>query len=151
MKLLILTQKVDRRDPILGFFHRWIEEFAKHYEQMIVICLQKGEFDLPKNVRVRSLGKEEKLGRWQYLIRFYKYIWQERKNYDAAFVHMNQEYVLLSWKFWKLWGKKIFLWRNHAQGNILTRLAVLFSNKILHFAAIFHRAIQENPAYARGD
>ena len=29
MKLLLVTQNVDRTDPILGFFHQWVEEIAK--------------------------------------------------------------------------------------------------------------------------
>lgn len=58
MRLLIVTQKVDKNDPILGFFHRWIEEFSKHCEKLTVICLQAGEFKLPANVTVLSLGKE---------------------------------------------------------------------------------------------
>lgn len=56
---MIVTQKVDVNDPILGFFHRWVEEFAKHFERITVICLQKGEYNLPANVKVFSLGKEE--------------------------------------------------------------------------------------------
>ena len=59
MRLLIITQKVDKNDPILGFFHRWIEEFAKHCQSIIVICLQKGEYNLPKNIKILSLGKEK--------------------------------------------------------------------------------------------
>jgi len=133
---LILTQKVAKNDPVLGFFHRWIKEFAKNFEKVTVICLEKGGYSLPANVSVLSLGKEDTmiyhsvLRRLYYICRFYKYIWQERKNYDAVFVHMNQEYILLGWKFWKLWGKKIYLWRNHAKGNILTDLAVLLSHKV---------------------
>jgi len=140
MRLLIITQKVDRNDPILGFFHRWVEEFAKRCELVTVICLEKGRYSFPKNIKVLSLGKEEKssresvqhsvLNKLGYIFRFYKYIWKERANYDSVFVHMNQEYVLLGWKFWRLWGKKIFLWRNHAKGSILTRIAVLFSDKV---------------------
>jgi len=136
MRLLILTQKVAKNDPVLGFFHRWIKEFAKNFEKVTVICLEKGGYSLPANVSVLSLGKEDTmiyhsvLRRLYYICRFYKYIWQERKNYDAVFVHMNQEYILLGWKFWKLWGKKIYLWRNHAKGNILTDLAVLLSHKV---------------------
>src|SRR3989338_3997811 len=97
MKLLIITQKVDKNDPILGFFHRWLEEFAKNVEKLTVICLGKGEYDLPENVRVLSLGKESGHSKIKYLRRFYKYIWMERKNYDAVFVHMNPEYVILGW------------------------------------------------------
>lgn len=47
MNLLIITQKIDQNDDVLGFFHRWVEEFSKYCELVIVICLQKGEYDLP--------------------------------------------------------------------------------------------------------
>ena len=79
MKLLIITQKVDINDDVLGFFHRWIEEFAKHCEKITVICLQKGEYNLPDNVKVLSLGKEGAMAKIKYALNFYKYIWQERK------------------------------------------------------------------------
>lgn len=130
MKLLIFTQKVDRDDPVLGFFHRWIEEFSKRCEKVIVICLEKGAYDLPENVKVLSLGKEDGKSRIKYFWNFYKYIWNERKNYDKVFVHMNQEYVLLGGFFWKFFGKPAYLWRNHASGNFLTHLAVIFSKKV---------------------
>ena len=59
MKLLIVTQIVDKNDPILGFFHRWIEEFAKHVEHIEVICLKEGKHKLPSNVHIHSIGKEQ--------------------------------------------------------------------------------------------
>ena len=59
MKLLIVTQKVDQNDSVLGFFHKWIIQFAGHFETVTVVCLEKGNYDLPKNVRVLSLGKEQ--------------------------------------------------------------------------------------------
>ncbi len=128
MKLLILTQKIDRDDSILGFFHSWIREFAGHYEKITVIALGVGNYSLPDNVKVLSLGKEKGRSRLKYLWRFYKYIFQERKNYEAVFVHMNQEYVFLGWPFWKFLRKKVFLWRNHPYGDIFTTLAVFLSN-----------------------
>ena len=82
MKLLICTQVVDKNHPILGFFHRWIEEFAKHCDTVEVICLFEGEHTLPANVHVHSLGKEEGKNRLKYLIRFYAYIWNLRNEYD---------------------------------------------------------------------
>ena len=130
MKLLIMTQKVDANDDVLGFFHGWIKEFAKHCEEMTVIALGVGEYDLPKNVRVLSLGKEEGVSRLSYLINFYRLIWRERKNYDTVFVHMNQEYILLGGLIWKCLGKKIALWRNHYAGSLLTRIAMMISDKI---------------------
>ena len=130
MRLLVITQKVDRNDPVLGFFHRWIEEFAKHCEKVTVICLEMREHRLPINVRVLSLGKEQNKSKLKYIFRFYRYIWQERNNYDVVFVHMNQEYVLLGGLLWKLLHKKVSMWRNHAKGGLWTCLAVLLSGKV---------------------
>jgi glycosyltransferase involved in cell wall biosynthesis len=123
MKLLILTQKVDSHDAILGFFHRWIEEFAKHCERVTVICLEKGTYDLPENVKVLSLGKEEGKGRLAYLLNFYTYIWRERRHYDRVFVHMNQMYVILGFVWWKLWRKRTALWYVHRATSLSLRVA----------------------------
>lgn len=130
MRLLIITQKVNQNDQILGFFHRWLVEFAKHCEQIVVICLEKGECDLPTNIKVRSLGKETGISRFKYLVNFYRYLWQERQNYDAVFVHMNQEYVWLAGWWWRFNGRPIWLWRNHPQGNFGTRLAVWIADRV---------------------
>lgn len=130
MRLLIVTQKVNIDDPILGFFHRWIIEFAKHFESITVICLEMGKYELPKNVKVLSLGKEERQSRLQYLIHFYWYIQHEKKNYDAVFVHMNQEYLILAGWLWRLWGKRVTMWRNHFEGSFLTDIASIFCHKV---------------------
>lgn len=137
-RLLIITQAVDKNNPVLGFFHKWIEEFSKQYEKVTVICLEKGEYDLPSNVKVFSLGKEVNNSQFlifnfhkvKYILNFYRYIFKLRRDYDKVFVHMNQEYVLLGGLFWKIMGKGVYLWRNHARGSILTKLAVLLSNKV---------------------
>ncbi len=130
MKLLIITQKVNKNDPILGFFHGWIIEFAKHFESITAICLEKGEYNLPANVKVLSLGKESGISRPKYLYNFYKYIWQERGNYDAVFVHMNPIYVLLGGLIWKFLSKKIYLWYTHKNVDLKLKIAVSFSSKV---------------------
>jgi len=123
MKLLICTQKVDQNDSILGFFHGWINEFSKHVAKLTVICLEKGEYNLPENVKVLSLGKEKNLlptayrlppaNRLKYIYNFYRYITNERRNYDIVFVHMNSEYIVLAGWLWKLLNKPVSLWYVH--------------------------------------
>lgn len=130
MRLLIFTQTVDRTDPALGFFHRWIEELAPHFEHLIVVCLKEGNHALPPNVEVLSLGKEQGVPRFAKIFRFYRYTFGRRSAYDAVFVHMNQEYVLMGGWFWKLMGKKIYLWRNHYSGSVLTGIAAAFCTKV---------------------
>ncbi len=131
MKLLIVTQKVDINDDVLGFFHRWIEEFSKYCEKVTIICLQKGEYALPKNVNVHSLGKEIKQSRVAYLLNFYSLIWKKRKDYDVVFVHMNPEYIVLGGLVWKLLGKKITLWYTHKSVTPWLRIAEKLADKIL--------------------
>ena len=123
MKILIVTQVVDTEDPVLGFFVRWIEEFTKHVESIEVICLKEGKYLLPENVRVHSLGKEKGVSRVRYVFNFYKYIWHLRGDYDAVFVHMNPEYVVLGGLLWRLWGKRIALWYTHKNVDLKLRLA----------------------------
>lgn len=147
MRLLIVTQAIDLDDPVLGFFHRWLEEFSKHCEKISVVCLKEGRHALPANVSVYSLGKENGASRVKYVWNFYRYIWKLRKEYDAVFVHMNQEYVLLGWKFWWLWGKRIVLWRNHKKGSVLTRMAALVSHTVCYtspeaYVAKYGNAVQ---------
>jgi len=131
MRLLIVTQAVDLDDPILGFFHRWIELFAEHCESVTVICLRKGRSALPGNVRVISLGKEQGGGRLSYIRAFYAAIRAERKNYDSVFVHMNPEYVILAGWYWRMTGKRIGMWYTHKAVNARLVLATLLSNMVL--------------------
>ena len=140
MKLLFITQKADQNDDILGVYHQWIAGLASKLENISVICLYKGQTDLPNNVTVYSLGKENintdqrgikrGLTRIKYVLRFYKYIWRLRNDYDVVFVHMNPEYILFGGFFWKLLGKKIILWYAHYLANSKLRFAALFADKI---------------------
>jgi len=123
MKLLIITQKVDERDEVLGFMHRWIEEFAKRCEAVVVICLEEGAHHLSQNVKVLSLGKEKKHSRIRYVLTFLYFIWHERNAYDTVFVHMNQIYVILGWLAWRLAMKKISLWYAHGAVSASLRVA----------------------------
>ena len=132
MRLLIITQKVDVNDDLLGFMHGWVAEFSKKYEKIIIIALGVSEINLPANVRVLSLGKEISKSKIKYLVNFYKYIWRERKNYDFVLVHMNKEYMVLGGLLWWLLGKKTALWYNHKKGNIISNFAGYLAGKIFY-------------------
>ncbi len=146
MRLLIVTQKMDMDDPILGFFHNWVIHMSAKFEKVTVICLQKGKYELPSNVRVLSLGKEVGRGKFGYIIGFLNMILGLYKEYDSVFVHMNEEYVLLGGLIWKLLRKRVYMWRNHPDGSIFTRIAVLLCNKVFctseySFTARFRKTI----------
>ena len=123
----MLTQKVDQNDDLLGVYHEWIKRLAERVDRLSVICLYRGQYSLPSNVRVYSLGKESGLSKWKYLKNFYKYIWQLRQEYDLVFVHMNTEYILLGWWLWKRLRKKIVLFFAHYNPDWKLR----FSEKVV--------------------
>ncbi len=130
MRLLILTQAVDKNDPVLGFMHDWLTQFAKKFDSVLVICLKAGNFDLPKNVTVYSLGKESSTSKAGYILKLFKYLFLISGSYDRVFVHMNEEYVLLAGLYWKIKNIPVYLWRNHPKGSFLTRVAVFLSTGV---------------------
>ncbi|MFA6279105.1 MAG: glycosyltransferase [Candidatus Paceibacterota bacterium] len=127
MKLLICTQVVDAKDSDLGFFVRWIEEFAKQCKKVTVICLRSGKYSLPDNVEVIVLDKESRISR---TIQLWRICISRRKEYDTVFVHMNPEYIIVAGLLWRFMQKRIALWYTHKSVNLKLRIAVLFSHKV---------------------
>lgn len=135
MKLLITTQTLDRDDPFLGFFHEWVREFARHFDEIHVICLQKGEYELPAHVFVYSLGKEERKSRVVYLWRFYRYFAHIFFNVRVTYVffHMGAIYNILAAPFFmvrKLFGTSFYWWKTHGHINRVGRLALQFVDRV---------------------
>jgi len=128
MRLLIITQKVDQNDQLLGFFVHWIAKLAKKFESILVICLEKGEFDLPSNAQVMTLGKDRRLPKLFWLFNFYKYIFQYRKKYGAVLAHMNPIWMVLGGLCWRLMGKKNYLW--YTSGGVTAKLKL--AEKLTH-------------------
>jgi glycosyltransferase involved in cell wall biosynthesis len=128
MRILIFTQIIDHTDPGLGFFHRWVEVFREECEEVTTVCLKKGMYSFPEYVEVISLGKEDGASRLKYLWRFYTTIWKYRHQYDAVFVHMNPEYVVLGGIPWRLMGKTVGLWYSHRTVDLKLRIAERFTN-----------------------
>lgn len=131
MRLLLVTQVIDRNDPSLGFFHDWIEELAKGCEHVEVICLREGSHQLPANVCVHSLGKERgERSSLTYAFRFLVLIWKLRDKHDAVLVHMNPEYVVLGGVWWKLLRKRVGLWYVHKSVTFRLKIASLLADFI---------------------
>ena len=128
LRALIVTQKVDREDPILGFFHRWIQEFARH-GRVTVIGQMVGEHDLP-SVTVLSLGKEKGRGRAAQILNFYRLLWSHRSSYDVVFVHMTPVWAVLGWPLFFILRKRIYLWYEARGGGLWLRIAGLIVRRI---------------------
>lgn len=132
MRILFITQKVDRNDAVLGFVHGWLLALAKEFQEVKVICLEKGEANLPGNVKVFSLGKELGVSKLKYVSTFYHLAFGGMGDYDVVFVHMNPEYVILGGLFWRFKGKKVVMWYNHTYGDFRAKLAMFLANVLCH-------------------
>jgi len=131
MKVLMITQKIDASDDVLGVYQEWARRISESFEKLSVICLYEGVNNLPEDIRVFSLGKEKNRSKFLYSKNFFSYIWNLRNDYDIVFVHMNPIYVILGWPFWAINKKKIFLFYAHYKTGYLLRLASLFCTNIL--------------------
>lgn len=135
MRLLVTTQIVDKNDPLLGFFHRWIIEFAKHFDHINIICLKEGKHDLPENVKVFSLGKESGENKIKYVLRFYTYFWKLyiKEDVDYVFFHMGAVYNIIAAPFFlvrKFKHTEFLWWKTHGHINIVGKIALCFVDRV---------------------
>jgi len=127
MKILTITQKVDKNDAILGFYVEWIRGMARRADHVQVIALQAGEYDLPDNVEVISLNKKENSGALSMLSRFSNELWRlcRTKKPDVILAHMVPKYVLYAYPIAALFFIPIDLWYTHKGVDFNLRLANL--------------------------
>ncbi|HEY9583302.1 MAG TPA: glycosyltransferase [Candidatus Paceibacterota bacterium] len=130
MKLLVITERVDSGPGYFGYFVDWLREFAQNCDSVLVICQSMGQYDLPKNVIVKSLGKEAGSGKLTQLLLFYSYVFKHADLYDAVFVHMSPTYVILAGLYWRFMDKRIALWYTHKHVDLKLRIAEKFVNII---------------------
>lgn len=113
MRLLICIQAVDLDDPLMGFFHRWLEEAAKQFSLITVLALRVGRYDLPANVRIIPLRPAGSHSRFAVIQTLIKQAWIRRHDYDAVFVRGDPQYIILATWLWRLLGKRIVFWYAH--------------------------------------
>lgn len=124
MKLLIITQKIDTNDDVLGFFENWVRHLAHEFNEVKVIALAKGEYHLPNNVQVVSLGKEQGRNKLFQAIIFYRYVLQFLPWCDGVFVHMAPEYVRVLYPVNVFLRKPICMWYAHIHVSGVARWAL---------------------------
>ncbi|MDA1209173.1 MAG: glycosyltransferase [bacterium] len=130
MKLLIITQKVDDLDPILGFFTRWIQEFGRSCDSLTVIGQSIGQHALPTNIDVCSLGKQKADSRLSQILTFWRLIIAKRGQYDRVLVHMTPIWVVLGAPVWLLLHKRVYLWYESRGARWPLRYALLVTQKV---------------------
>lgn len=129
--LLIICQKVDEQDDLLGFFIGWIREFAKHFGRINVITLAAGVHDLPSNVRVYSLGKELGISKWRQAVKIAGLLWKLAPHKGGIFCHMSPIFAIIAWPYAILRRSKLVLWYLHRSLTLRLRIALAICDKLV--------------------
>lgn len=126
LRLLFVTQTVDKQDSVLGFVVRWLEEFVSQNVKLTVFARVMKKDDLPPDVRGVEIGKPKIrriLKLWWYSIKF-------RQEYDSILVHMTPEILVLGWPVWFILRKKVYLWYIHPKVSWWLRVGSLMCRQI---------------------
>lgn len=131
MKLLIMTQAVDREDTNLGAFYYWFDLLARRAEGVVIIASRVGAVDFPPNVRVVSLGKEQHAGRIRRLARFTALCRRHIPESDAILFHQIPEFALAAAPFMLASRPTTALWYAHGAVTWRLRLAERIVDHVL--------------------
>ena len=125
LRVLMITQKVNLDDDILGFTHTWVNKLAERVAWLHVLALSVGRHELRDNVTLYSMGKERGAGRLQRFVNFSRVVAPLvlRRQVDVVFVHMCPVYAVLAAPWAKLRRVPMMLWFTHKSVNWKLKLA----------------------------
>jgi glycosyltransferase involved in cell wall biosynthesis len=126
LRLLFVTQTVDRQDSILGFVVRWLEEFVGQGVKLTVFARILQKSDLPPDVRGVEIGKPKV----RRILKLWWYSFKYREEYDSVLVHMTPEILVLGWPVWFFLRKKVYLWYIHPKVSWWLRIGSHMCRKI---------------------
>lgn len=138
MKLLIITQSVDREDPNLGAFYYWFEMLAKKCETLVIIAGRAGAHNLPPNVSVYTFG-DARFGRIRRLWKFWELFSRHYALADATLFHQIPEYAIAAAPFLLAKKKITALWYAHGAVSWRLRLAERLVGYIFTSSAVGFR------------
>lgn len=125
LRVLMITQKVDLDDDLLGFTHTWVKALAERVAHLHVLALSVGRHELRNNVTLYSMGKERGTGRLRRLVNFTRAVASLvlRRRVDVVFVHMVPLYAVLATPWAKLARMPMVLWYTHKSVTRTLKLA----------------------------
>ena len=113
MRLLFITQTLDRQDAVLGFVPRWVDSFAARVERVRVIALSIGDTSgLAANVDVRVVGRKGTLMRY---LRYRSFLREAlvKDRFDTVLAHMIPRYSIVAAGAARRARARHFLWYTH--------------------------------------
>jgi len=128
----MITRKVDKDDPQVGFVYNWVNKLSRKVGQLKIICLEIGNIEgLSENIEVFSLGKEKGKNRIKEFFNFQRGALKFIRKVDGIFCHQNPEYTILIAPYAKLFRKKIICFYGHKAINWRVKLMHFFADKVV--------------------
>lgn len=122
MRLLIVTQKVDKEDENLGAFYPWFEELGKNFDETVIIASSIGVADFPSNIKTFSFGKGKGAHKIVQIWKFWELFSEHYAACDAVLFHQIPEFVLAAAPLLMSLKRRSALW--YAHGAISWKLRI---------------------------
>jgi glycosyltransferase involved in cell wall biosynthesis len=120
-RIVFITQIVGRSHPNLGATVAKIEALARQVDEVVVLCREAVETDLPENCRVRYFEERTQLRRGA---RFARVLNDEMSPRPlAVVVHMVPLYAVLAAPIVRPRRVPLMLWYTHWKGHVVVRLS----------------------------
>jgi len=133
MRVLMITQKVDLDDGILGFTHTWVNKLAERVERLYVLALAVGRYSLRDNIELFSMGKERGNSRLERLVNFNRVVARLiiTRKVDLVFIHMCPRYAILVAPYARLMRVPMVMWYAHGGVNRELRIAHSLVDRVI--------------------
>jgi glycosyltransferase involved in cell wall biosynthesis len=134
-RLIVIAQIVDSHDDHRGPFIDWLREFGKHFDDVRVISLQVGAYDLPPHIKVYSLGKESGTSKFIQAMRIYWYLFRFLPGSSGIFTYASPVFVIAAWPMAFIFQKKIIFWYLHRAVTLKLKLALALCFRLVTASA----------------
>lgn len=120
---------MDKNDAPLTFTIDWVNEFAKHCDQVIVLTMRSGEYNVAPNVKVFDIGHHKGYSKPRLLVNFYFLLFYVLWSYKigGVFSHMNQLFSALGGLILRIINIPLITWYAHASITKSLKIAHYFS------------------------
>jgi glycosyltransferase involved in cell wall biosynthesis len=137
LRVLMITQKVDLDDDVLGFTHTWVNKLAERVAWLHVLALAVGRHELRENVTLYSMGKERGVGRLRRFVKFARIVASLvlRRQVDVIFAHMCPRYAILAAPWAKPRRVPVVMWYTHKHVGFELRLAHALADTVVTASA----------------
>ncbi len=157
--LLIFTKTVDKKSRS-GFFISWIDEFAKHYDNVFVLCLEKGEYVfMNTNISVYSLYGDgfytgnfflKQIYRIYVFLKIQAYLLKIIPKTKNIFIHMMPVYAVAVGLMAKFFKSKILFWYTHKSVDYMLWVSQFFVDGFVTASRTSFRLNTRKPVWVTG-